>query len=73
MKRRLCFTSMFFNVFLAMNKGFSYTLEDDKILAFMKLSDEEKLKWLEEINEFNALALGKKEKEIREKLRRAEI
>jgi len=56
-----------------MNKGFSYTLEDEKILEYMKLSVADKLKWLEEINKFNELYLGKKEKTIREKLRRGEI
>lgn len=33
----------------------------------------DKLKWLEEINKFNELFLGEKEKQIREKLRRGEI
>jgi hypothetical protein len=33
----------------------------------------DKLKWLEEINRFNELYLGKKEKKIREKFRRGEI
>ena len=56
-----------------MNKGFSYTLEDEKILEYMKLSVADKLKWLEEINKFNELYLGEKEKTIREKLRRGEI
>ncbi len=56
-----------------MNKGFSYTLEDDKILEYMKLPVRDKLKWLEEINKFNELYLGKKEKKIREKLRQCEV
>ncbi len=56
-----------------MSKGFSYTIDDEKILEYMKLSVEDKLKWLEEINKFNELFLGKKEKQIREKLRRGEI
>ncbi|MHC1591281.1 MAG: hypothetical protein ACXQS8_04300 [Candidatus Helarchaeales archaeon] len=56
-----------------MAKGFSYTLEDEKIKEYMKLSTEEKLKWLEEINELTRLALTEKEKEFREKLRNAEI
>lgn len=51
-----------------MDKGFSYVLEDDKILEYMKLSTEDKLNWLEDINQFNSLFLTDKEKEIREKL-----
>ena len=49
-------------------KGFSYTLEDEKILEYMKLSTEEKLQWLEEIVEFTNSVLTEKEKEFREKL-----
>lgn len=56
-----------------MNKGFSYTLEDEKIIEYMKLSTKDKLKWLEEINEFMDLVLNPKEKELRAKLRRCEI
>lgn len=39
----------------------------------MKLSVEDKPRWLEEINKFNELFLGRKEKQIREKVRRGEI
>jgi hypothetical protein len=56
-----------------MNKGFSCTVEDEKILEYMKLSVVDKLTWLEEINKFNELYLGEKEKKIRDKLRRGEI
>jgi hypothetical protein len=56
-----------------MKKGFSYTLEDEKIRDYMALSTEDKLKWLEDINEFTRLALSPAEKEIREKIRRCEI
>lgn len=56
-----------------MVKGFYYTLEDEKIIAYMKLPLEVRLKWLEEINLFNRLVLTDKEKEIREKLRKGEI
>ena len=56
-----------------MTKGLSYTLEDETLLAYMALSTEDKLKWLEEINEFTRLALSPAEKEIREKIRRCEI
>ncbi|MCK4732623.1 MAG: hypothetical protein KAT65_09215 [Methanophagales archaeon] len=54
-------------------KGFSYTLEDEKIIEYMKLSTKDKLKWLEEINEFMDMVLNPKEKELRAKLRRCEI
>lgn len=56
-----------------MTKGFSYTLEDDKILEYMKLSVEDKLQWLEEINIFNLLFLTAHEKEIMEGLREGRI
>ncbi|MHA1231792.1 MAG: hypothetical protein ACTSRP_18215 [Candidatus Helarchaeota archaeon] len=56
-----------------MAKGFSYTIEDNKIKEYMKLTTEQKLKWLEEINNFTEMALTEKEKEIRNKLRAAEI
>ena len=55
------------------HKGFIYTLEDEKIIEFMRLSTEEKLKWLEEINEFTNMVLSGREKELREKLRACEI
>lgn len=54
-------------------KGFSYTLEDEKILEYLKLSDEAKLQWLEEINLFNHFALGDREKDIQEKFRKGLI
>lgn len=56
-----------------MDKGFSYTLEDEKIIEYMKLSTEDKLKWLEEINELTNIVLSNREKELREKLRVCEI
>ncbi len=56
-----------------MNKGFSYTLEEEKIVAYLKLSTEDKLQWLEEINEFNRIILDDREKEIRARLRAGEI
>ena len=56
-----------------MKKGFQYTLEDEKIIEYLKLSTEDKLQWLEEINEFNRIVLDEREKEIRRKLRAAEI
>ncbi len=54
-------------------KGFYYTLEDEKIKEYMKLTTEEKLKWLEEINEFTEMVLNEKEKQFRNKLPAAEI
>ena len=51
-----------------MKKGFSYTLEDEKIREYMKFSTEEKLQWLEEINELTNMVLTEKEKKFREKL-----
>jgi hypothetical protein len=56
-----------------MKKGFSYTLEEEKILEYMKLSVEDKLQWLEEINAFNRMVMDDREKKIREKLRAGEI
>lgn len=49
-----------------MGNGFSYTLEDEKLIEYMKLTAEEKLQWLEEINEFTNMVLTEKEKKIRE-------
>lgn len=56
-----------------MKKGFSYTLEEEKILEYLKLSTEDKLKWLEEINAFNRMVMDNRENAIREKLRTGEI
>ncbi len=54
-------------------KGFRYTIEDEKIREYMKLTTEQKLQWLEEIVMLTDLTLTDKEKEFREKLRRGEI
>ncbi len=51
------------------DRGFSYTLEDEKIIEYIKLSTKDKLKWLEEIMLFTEKALTPKEKEIREYFR----
>jgi len=56
-----------------MNKGFSYSIEDEKIIEYIKLSTEDKLKWLEEISVFTQMVLNTKEKEFREKLRMCQI
>ena len=52
-----------------MNKGFSYTLEKEDILNYMKLSTKEKLNWLEEIVLFTEKALTPKGKKVREHFR----
>ncbi|MCX7735961.1 MAG: hypothetical protein N2319_04550 [Candidatus Kapabacteria bacterium] len=54
-------------------KGFKYTYDIDKIKNYMKLTAEEKLRWLEEVRQFNLLVMDDKAKEIREKFRKAEI
>jgi len=54
-------------------KGFSYSLEDEKILSYMKLTAEEKLQWLEDINRFTFLVLNDRQKEFREQLRSGKI
>jgi len=56
-----------------MTKGFYYTLEDEKIREYMKLTTEEKLKWLEEINAITEMVLREKENQFRNKLRSTEI
>lgn len=45
-----------------MNNGFRYTLEKEDIVNYMKLSDEEKLNWLEGIVSFTEMVLTPKEK-----------
>jgi hypothetical protein len=55
------------------NKGFTYTLVEEKIIEYMRLSTEEKLTWLEEIDDFANTVLSDREKELREKLRACEI
>ena len=56
-----------------MRKGFTYTFEDEKIRDYMALSAEDKLRWLEEVNEFLFLALGQAEKDAIRKLRSCEL
>lgn len=55
------------------NKGFSYTLEDDKILEYMKLTTEEKLQWLEEIVEFTNLVLTERERDFQKRLKEGSL
>lgn len=47
---------------------FLYFPDDEKILEYSRLSDEDKLKWLEDAMLFNQMAFTEKEKEIREKI-----
>ena len=56
-----------------MEKGFHYTLEDDKIREYMKLTAKEKLMWLEEMHEITKKVLTEKEWEFRKKLLNGEI
>jgi hypothetical protein len=56
-----------------MKKGFSYTLEKEKLIEYLKLSTEDKLKWLEEINAFNRMVMDDQGKNIKEKLRAGEL
>jgi hypothetical protein len=55
-----------------MKKGFQYSIEDEKIIEYLKLSTEDKLRWLEEINAFTQLVMDEKAKEFRARLRAAE-
>lgn len=56
-----------------MVKGLVYTLEDEKIIEYMALPVEDKLKWLEDMNEFNDLFLTREEKEIVQGIREGRI
>jgi hypothetical protein len=51
--------------------GFYYYVDEEKIRKYKELTAEEKLEWLEEINEF--IWKYGMNKEIREKFRRGEI
>lgn len=50
-------------------KGFSYTLETDKILEYIKLTTEEKLQWLEAINKLNQAVYSRTDWKVIEKLK----
>lgn len=56
-----------------MKKGYRYTVDDEKLLAFMALSTEDKFEWLEELNELTDQVLTPAEKEARAKLMAGEI
>lgn len=52
--------------------GFSYYLEDEKILEYLKMPPRARLEWLEEINLFNRKALTGERRKISEKFRKGE-
>ena len=54
-------------------KGFSYYLEDEKIIEYLKLSPRVRLEWLEEIDAFNRKALKGERRKIWEKFRRGDV
>ncbi|MHA1803057.1 MAG: hypothetical protein ACTSU4_00820 [Promethearchaeota archaeon] len=56
-----------------MTNGYEYTVEEDKIKKYLKLSTKQKLEWLEEINKLTDLVLTPKQKEVRNKFRSGEI
>jgi hypothetical protein len=51
---------------------FKYTLEREDIEAYLRLSTEEKLQWLEEIAEFSDRVMTPEAKAIRERFRSEE-
>ena len=53
--------------------GFSYHYTAEQIQAFQKLSIEQRLKWIEEMNAFLYKFRSAQSKEICEKFRRGEI
>lgn len=55
------------------SKGFSYTIADDKLREYMKLSTEDKLRWLDEISTLTEQTLSTQEKKIRELFRTGEL
>ena len=54
-------------------KGFSYGISEDVLKKWIKLSPEQKLEWLEEINRFIYNFAPEKSKEIMQKFRKGEI
>ncbi len=51
------------------NKGFSYFVSAEQIEVYMQMPIEQKLEWLEEINIFNDMVLGDREKAIQQQFR----
>ncbi len=56
-----------------MSGGFSFHVTDEQIAEYRKLPLEERLRWLEEAQEFIYKALSKEKWEIMQKFRRGEI
>lgn len=54
-------------------KGYSYNIDEEKIREYMKLPDEEKLKWLEEALVFTEMFSDEESKRVREAFRKGEI
>lgn len=54
-------------------KGFSYYLEDEKIISYLRLKPKEKLEWLEDIAQLNKKALYGTRRVVWEKLRKGEV
>lgn len=54
-------------------KGFSYYVDEKTIREYMKVPIKDKLKWLEEANNFTVKVLSKKNYKIWEKFRKGEI
>jgi len=53
--------------------GFSYHVTDEQIEEYSKLPPEERLRWLEEAQEFMFTALSKEKWELLQKFRRGDI
>ncbi len=47
-----------------MKIDFEYELEKEDLIEYMKLTAEQKLQWLEDINNFNEVVLTEKKKKI---------
>ncbi len=53
--------------------GFSYFIEEEKLLKYLQVPIEQRLEWLEEANRFLLTVTPAKVREIWEKFRRGEI
>ena len=53
--------------------GFSYHVTDEQVEEYSKLPPEERLRWLEEAQEFIFKALSKEKWELLQKFRRGDI
>lgn len=54
-------------------KGFRYRVTKKTILNYLKLTPEQRLEWLEEINKFLYTFMPKRNREIMQKFRAGEI